>query len=189
MSKKKIVIVSCIIVLAFAIGGTLAFLDKDPVVVVPVAKNYVVNVWDAEAKKIPELKKDSERNTQYQNLYKNIVANNKMLNINELYTMEKVFHKGEYNFDLKHPYNLVMAIEISSKYKDRTLEKLLYLDQTKIQDLSKYFARDKNGNCVYSVKLAEKENKLEYFKVDKKFLEVTFELKEKSYLIKTIKTF
>ena len=133
-----------------------------------------------------EVKKDISRNDKYQELYKNLVFNDKALNIEQVYDLEKQFHNGEYNFDLKHPYNLALAIDISAKYKEEHLMKFLFVNEESIQNLSNILLKD--GSMIeYTIKVNESNDSLIYLDKDNnEIMTVYFLQKANTYLIDKI---
>lgn len=133
-----------------------------------------------------EIKKNLSRNDKYQELYKNLVFNDKALNIKQVYDLEKQFHNGEYNFDLKHPYNLALAIDISAKYNEEHLMKFLFANEESMQNLSNILLKD--GSMIeYTIKVNESNDSLVYLNKDNnEIMKVYFIQRANTYLINKI---
>ena len=206
MKNKKVGILLVVgIVIAFIVGGILASMQGDKVDTTsdgtdtnnktPITssekeeakkqvENLVIDVWDEKSKENELIKKEIDKNYHYQDIYTDVKVDEKMLDIKELYEMEKRYYDGGYSFDLKHPYNLVMAIEIASKYGDKGLQGLLFKEGAEIVDLDSLIERDESGNAQYFINIVD--NSIEYYKLDEKFLTINFDKVINSYLITSI---
>mgnify|MGYP000848401789 FL=1 len=153
------------------------------------AKEYSLkekpNVDNVEEEVAQALNKDYEKGQKYQELYKNLVDNKKLLNIEDIYKLEREYDNG-LGFDFKHPYNLALAIDVVIKYNDETLKKNLFAREEDITDISAYFKKD--GEIIpYKIAVDTNEDCLSYVNNEGKiFLKIYFVNKSDVYLIDKI---